>query len=1175
MDDRKLNPEEYTVDIYNPSQDTSNKSNKKTASHSKKPQRKSSFKNVKDFVSRIVMRQAQQSTSDSEHCTDNSSSSCSNNSSSAHSNSDDRYFLNFNSCDSASVPVAVRPIGDSGSYDSKYRDVVTIPSMSSVRSHYNNSSVSNHDVSSVMSAPETGTGSRYKQHNGGYYCESTIRPLVTPSSDSELSSRHSKFKMPVWSDKTPGTVGLSNHGNTCFMNSVLQCISNASFLSGYFVMGHYKEVLKNNKNNGKKSGSNGEVTDHLGILLRSLWSGQYNSDISLKFKTIVGMYNPQFKGFNQHDAQEFLLWLLDQVHEDLNIAIKRNKFNQQDKFPLGRRTIPSEISLSNQTLIYQLFRGQYQSSLTCLRCRRQSNTYDPYLCLSLPLPEKSNRAIYVIIVYLDPNITLKRIGILMKNTETFGDLRNSLLTLPPQYPAVPKSKHFLCQIEENGNCSSCSDSMLLSDVPESQDIYLFEMPGSESSDISHNSHDQQNRRFSYQTSSINILFVHVEQTNGKTVSGRGGRFCCPQIMSVNRDISYPDLQTKIFYSLGPALKDNLLNYSSSKWKSLMRLYVMNKDCQHNHLPSDVEMPLYMPVIDEALGVYDDDLEESPLRVIVVWEASIWDMITNHSCQLVAEHSSVSNVQMVQQKMGHTSLKDCFYLYTQEEELSGDAWRCPHCRYEQKGAIKLLRLWSLPEILVVHLKRFKQVKMHRNKVDILVDFPMWSLDLSKYLVNPDQWNQDSVDESLRDVYDLFGVCNHYGTMLGGHYTAFSKNPVDGSWYQFDDTQVKPISKKEVVTKAAYLLFYQHRRLFKQQTEELHNGAHWIYSLLRGEDYLDCPPEPAPPLKTATATNSTLYQQNSTSSSDSTYLYRSDSCERLEPSRYSSYSPSVNSLNGTVSSSSSSLTQRSATPHGRYSRASYHQQQSVRSAQEEYYSRGRSAAHEGHMYQRTSGQLPSSRPRTKLNKFATIARTENPNVYGSSSNNNSSSSYSSGSSSQLHRNNSKLISRSKTYDDIDYCSQYSSKLNYPALETEIAGSGNMEQRLLDPGLTGLTARDSSVCSKSLFISAEKPPPPPPPPAAALPRYSSSLQNHHQSLSNYNSNNSSSNYNSSSNSGSESHSKSYAKSNISQESEIQPVVEPVRYQPQFHLYKYRNQTAAFHKKKLQGPCLKESSV
>merc|ERR1712211_126128 len=60
-----------------------------------------------------------------------------------------------------------------------------------------------------------------------------------------------------------------------------------------------------------------------------------------------------------------------------------------------------------------------------------------------------------------------------------------------------------------------------------------------------------------------------------------------------------------------------------------------------------------------------------------------------------------------------------------------------------------------------------------------------------------------------IYDLIAVSNHYGGMGGGHYTAYGKNKDDGRWYHFDDSSVTPISENAIVTKAAYVLFYQRR------------------------------------------------------------------------------------------------------------------------------------------------------------------------------------------------------------------------------------------------------------------------------------------------------------------------------------------------------------------------------
>lgn len=116
-----------------------------------------------------------------------------------------------------------------------------------------------------------------------------------------------------------------------------------------------------------------------------------------------------------------------------------------------------------------------------------------------------------------------------------------------------------------------------------------------------------------------------------------------------------------------------------------------------------------------------------------------------------------------------TLEDCLSAFTEPETLSPqEAWYCPRCK-EHREATKQLKLWRLPNLLIIQLKRFSFRNMlFREKIDKFIEYPLKDLDLSDY----SSFNHHQAGKQ-KPIYDLYGVINHYGGMFGGHYVAYAK------------------------------------------------------------------------------------------------------------------------------------------------------------------------------------------------------------------------------------------------------------------------------------------------------------------------------------------------------------------------------------------------------------------
>jgi len=151
---------------------------------------------------------------------------------------------------------------------------------------------------------------------------------------------------------------------------------------------------------------------------------------------------------------------------------------------------------------------------------------------------------------------------------------------------------------------------------------------------------------------------------------------------------------------------------------------------------------------------------------------------------------------IPENLQECSLFHCFDLFTQVERIEGDnAWFNEKTN-KKEDIQKRITFWSLPKILVITLKRFSPCG--ETKLNNLVRFPMDDLDLSRYISG---YNASSY------VYELYGVCNHIGSVMGGHYTSFVKNATN-EWIHYNDSNVDILEDtSNVVSPMAYCLFYR--------------------------------------------------------------------------------------------------------------------------------------------------------------------------------------------------------------------------------------------------------------------------------------------------------------------------------------------------------------------------------
>ncbi|CAE6457007.1 unnamed protein product [Rhizoctonia solani] len=200
------------------------------------------------------------------------------------------------------------------------------------------------------------------------------------------------YSVLYWRDEQLGMSGLRNMGNTCYMNSVLQCLSGTVPFTRFFTdrRWHHEVNMMN------PLGTRGELANAFYALLKEMWQGDLPYLTPVPFRKSICAHARQFAGSEQHDAQEFLLFLLDGLHEDLNRIFVKPQFEEltpEREAELER--MPKQLAGAyewarykrrNDSIVVDYFQGQFCNQMQCLTCGQTSTTYNAFLNLSVPIP---------------------------------------------------------------------------------------------------------------------------------------------------------------------------------------------------------------------------------------------------------------------------------------------------------------------------------------------------------------------------------------------------------------------------------------------------------------------------------------------------------------------------------------------------------------------------------------------------------------------------------------------------------------------------------------------------------------------------------------------------------------------------------------------------------------------
>ncbi|KFP64053.1 Ubiquitin carboxyl-terminal hydrolase 16 [Cariama cristata] len=625
--------------------------------------------------------------------------------------------------------------------------------------------------------------------------------------------------------------GLSNLGNTCFFNAVMQNLSQTPVL---------RELLKEVKMPGTTVKiESPELSmepqliklDQPGPLTLAMY--QFLTEMQ---ETKKGVVTPKelfaqvckkairFKGYQQQDSHELLRYLLDGMRaeeiQQISVGILKalTDSNKQNEEELKKKIKEYEKKKGIQSFVDRIFGGELTSTIMCEECRTVSLVHESFLDLSLPILDDQK-----VKITNERNIKKNK----EKESEDEEDKNNDCyLKQRDELPGT--SKHLQKKAKKQAKKQAKSQrrqQKLQGKVLHLADICTTDQSEkdveyNQESEVEVNSETPDTKQ---EEELANDCKDHCLTQEDLSIQGNS-----TEVQSLHENAGKPEQEWVEEESL-VALPVEGLDSPVKFVNGLDTLSLKDEDDENED-----EEELATDFSKLHLGAESDPSTLGDLQTLPIQTREVSTEDPETAFCTLANRADLN--------LEEGSIHHCLYQFTRNEKLTEtNKLLCDVCtqrlygpkkniksekKYAYSNAKKQMLISVAPPILTLHLKRFQQAGFNLRKVNRHIKFPE-VIDLAPFCSAK---CKNVAEGNTKVLYSLYGVVEHSGTMRSGHYTAYAKmrsmnnhlsdlvlrgqsspaleaEPVKGQWFHISDTHVQAVSVARVLSSQAYLLFYE--------------------------------------------------------------------------------------------------------------------------------------------------------------------------------------------------------------------------------------------------------------------------------------------------------------------------------------------------------------------------------